>query len=694
MALASASVTVTYYLQNKAALDAAGPFSIADGAASIAAHLDELNADPNVASISFPGPPFPANGTALTLTLAQVLNDTRALSLFTSTACIAATSSAAGIEALDASQIAQFSRSNCMVTQLKVTDADVDLTAAQKSALGAYNIAIVQPYSGGSVEVMRYQATGLTASISYRGIVGQSYTDYTISYGPDGKPTTASYSDGTKEIWTYNSDGSSYTTWYGSDNKPTSASFSDGLTKIWSYNADGSYSIAYTGVSGHNYTSYAVDYGADCKPVSASYGNGMTASYTYLANGAYDVLYVGVTGEPYSDYETHYGSDGKIATAFYDNGMMATWTYNPNGTHSVEYDGVTGQAYSSYTVDYGTNGKPTSAAYDNGMTATWTYNADGTSEIDHSGVTVAAFTSYSQENGANGTPTTATYNNGMQAYWTYLPNGSHDVLYTNVTGQPYTAYEMHYGSNGTPTTAFYNNGMMATWTYNADGSYAVDYNGVTGASYSSDTINYGQDGRAESAIYNNGITSTWSYADDGARLVAYQGMSGSAGYTSHASVIDSSGQTVADAEDMNNGSGILRIFANDVTISSSRGSLDVTTAGGDTFGVNTHANETFAASQAHSEAFDFSSGFGATSISGFQIGGAGSDILEFDLSMFHGLSSTNTAAQNLADLLASGSAMQSGQNLTISDVTGDLLTLKNVTTTMLSAAANSVLRFA
>ena len=175
-------------------------------------------------------------------------------------------------------------------------------------------------------------------------------------------------------------------------------------------------------------------------------------------------------------------------------------------------------------------------------------------------MTGAAFTSYSQENGANGTPVTATYSNGMQAYWTYLSDGSHDVLYSNVTGQPYTAYEMHYGSNGRPTTAFYNNGMMATWTYNADGSYAVEYDGVTGASYTSDTINYGLDGRPESATYNNGMTSTWTYADDGARLVAYQGMSGSAGYTSHASVIDTSGQTVADAEDMNNGSGILRTY--------------------------------------------------------------------------------------------------------------------------------------
>ena len=221
---------------------------------------------------------------------------------------------------------------------------------------------------------------------------------------------------------------------------------------------------------------------------------------------------------------------------------------------------MTGQAYTSYTTNYGTNGAPTSATYSNGMTETWAYNADGTAEIDYSGVTGASFTSYSLQSGASGTPQTATYSNGEQAYWTYLSDGSHDVLYTKVTGQQYTAYEIHYGSNKSPTTAFYDNGMMATWAYNPDGSYSITSDGVTGASYTSDTINYGANGQAENAAYNNGMTSTWTYADDGARVVAYQGMSGSAGYTSHASVIDTTGQTVADAEDMNNGSGIMRIF--------------------------------------------------------------------------------------------------------------------------------------
>ncbi len=101
----------------------------------------------------------------------------------------------------------------------------------------------------------------------------------------------------------------------------------------------------------------------------------------------------------------------------------------------------------------------------------------------------------------------------------------------------------------------------------------------------------------------------------------------------------------------------------------------------------------FAVSQANSETFAFSPGFVAASISGLQIGGAGSDAIQFDVSMFNGLSSTNTSAQDFAKLLASGAAVQSGQNVAFTDSAGEALTLKNVTTSMLSAAANSLLKF-
>lgn len=146
MDLAGAPATVAY-LQNKAALNAARVISVVDAPAHIAAHLDELNSDPR----AFSGP-LSADSTRLTLTLAQALNDTHALADFTSTVCIAATSSAGGIDTLTASQIEQLSLSG--VTQLVATDHGVDLTSAQQQALGAVRLVIVQPCSGGSVEVI------------------------------------------------------------------------------------------------------------------------------------------------------------------------------------------------------------------------------------------------------------------------------------------------------------------------------------------------------------------------------------------------------------------------------------------------------------------------------------------------------------------------------------------------------------
>ena len=258
MTVAVASVTVASYLHNQSALDAAGRVSIVDGAASIAAHFDELNADPQITAIGLSG----AGGNVLTLTLAQTLNDTHALAALVGPFSIAATSSASGIEALTTSQIAQLSASS--VTQIVATDEDVNLvtmTTAQREALGAAKLAIVEPYSGGSVEVVRFQANGALASVSYRGIVGQAYTQYTVSYGSNGLPESAAYSNG--------------------------------MTASYSYLSNGDYDVLTTGVTGEPYTAYETLYGSNGKPITAFYDNGMMATWTYNANGTHSVEYDG-----------------------------------------------------------------------------------------------------------------------------------------------------------------------------------------------------------------------------------------------------------------------------------------------------------------------------------------------------------------------------------------------------------------
>jgi hypothetical protein len=459
-------VTVANYLANEATLDALGAIAVADTGANVSANFDALNADTHVTSIA----PIGVDQ-ALTLTVAQVLNDTRALSIlgpFT----ITIADTAAHLQTLSAKEIANLAADG--LTMLEATDKDVSFATTQKQALGAAGVALEQPYGGGA-EVFTYSSSGVLETAQYPGIVGRPYTSYIVDYGANGKPTSASYSNG--------------------------------MTATWTYNTDGSYDTAYAGVTGAPYTSYTVDYGANGKPTSASYSNGMTM----------------------------------------------TWTYNVDGSSDLTYAGLTG-AYTSYTIDYGANGNATSASYSNGMTATWTYNV----------------------------------------------NGSYDLVYAGVTGQPYSSSE---------------------------------------------------------TVFN----------------------------TAHVKV--------ATAEDMTNGSGAVLLYANGQTISSSAGARSITT-GTDTFNLTTHSTEAITATGMSSETFEYASGFGQSKITGLVAGGAASDVIDLNLSMFSGLSSSNTAAQNFAALLSSGSAAQSGSNVTITDSAHDVLTLVGVTTTTLGLNANSVFRFA
>ena len=305
---------------------------------------------------------------------------------------------------------------------------------------------------------------------------------------------------------------------------------------------------------------------------------------------------------PDTSYTVTYGPNGKPASASYSNGMTAAWTYNANGSYDVAYAGVIGTNYTSYTVDYGTNGEPTSASYSNGMTATWTYNANGSCDIAYVGVIGASYTAYTVDYGTNGKPTSASYSNGMTAAWTYNANGSYDIAFSGVTGAAYTSYTIDYAANGEPTSASYSNGMTETWTWNADGSYDAKSVGVTGQPYSS---------------YEN--------------------------------VFNTAHVKVATAEDMINGASQLSLYANDLTISSSSGTLVVIT-GTDAFALSAHVTETIAATELNSETFKYATGFGRSTITGLLAGGSTSDHIQMNLSMFSGLSSRNTCSARFGEL--------------------------------------------
>jgi Bacterial Ig-like domain len=178
---------------------------------------------------------------------------------------------------------------------------------------------------------------------------------------------------------------------------------------------------------------------------------------------------------------------------------------------------------------------------------------------------------------------------------------------------------------------------------------------------------------------------------DGSYDVAHFDVKGLS-YTSYEDIYNSARGQVAEALDMSSGTGTLMLDANHLLISSSARQLGVTT-GSDTFEVNSHTSESIVASGRTAETFEYGSGFGHESITGLLASGPSNDVIEFPVAMFKGLSSRNTATQNWDALVSSGAAVQSGANVSITDAAHDVLTLNNVTTSMLSHYAGSVFKF-
>ena len=189
----------------------------------------------------------------------------------------------------------------------------------------------------------------------------------------------------------------------------------------------------------------------------------------------------------------------------------------------------------------------------------------------------------------------------------------------------------------------------------------------------------------------NTPTVTTQTKADGSYDVVHSNVTGLS-YSSYEDIFNSTGAQLAEARDMIGGAGTLLLNADDLLVSSSSGSLGVTT-GSDTFKLNSHTSESIIASGRAGETFELGAGFGHESITGLLVGGASSDVIELPVTMFKGLSSTNTATQNWNALLSSGAAVQSGANVTITDPAHDVLTLNNVTTSMLSNHASEVFKF-
>jgi hypothetical protein len=147
------------------------------------------------------------------------------------------------------------------------------------------------------------------------------------------------------------------------------------------------------------------------------------------------------------------------------------------------------------------------------------------------------------------------------------------------------------------------------------------------------------DGTQSVGQVNSGADGTWSFTSSSALS--------NKTHTFTANELDSTGHVVASS-------------GNAILSSSNRDTLQ-STAGNDLFVAN-----------GHHDTFVFASNFGKDVITDFRASGHGHDVIQFSKSVF----------DSFSDVLSH--ATQSGQNVVISDHTGDSLTLKNVKMTALN----------
>ena len=220
-------------------------------------------------------------------------------------------------------------------------------------------------------------------------------------------------------------------------------------------------------------------------------------------------------------------------------------------------------------------------------------------------------------------------------------------------------------------------GLTELFSNNANVNYSVVQtsailaSGLTVAAAGSDTVteNFAN---GDYSVFENGSLITQKLVNaDGSYDLAHFNVSG-LGYSTYEDIYSASGAHVAEAQDLNDGSGALLLYGNGLAVNSGPGQLSTTT-GADTFALDPHAIEAITATGHTSEVFAYVSGFGQSSITGFAATGTGHDILQFPSTVF----SNATALLN--------NAVQIGANVQIMDASFDTLTLNNVTKTTLAA---------
>jgi hypothetical protein len=242
-----------------------------------------------------------------------------------------------------------------------------------------------------------------------------------------------------------------------------------------------------------------------------------------------------------------------------------------------------------------------------------------------------------------------------------------------------------YSAAGKPQSATYNDGMTKAWTYNADGTYQIAVGNVPEQAYTSYAMLYSAAGKPQSATYNDGMTEVWTYEADGSYTLLVGSFPNSS-VVGYENLYNPVGVLSARAVDYSNGAGALTLEGANETVTFGDGMLSIA-FNGDVFDLSAHAVETFTATSSASDTFVVDPGVtGQTpwrvTIAGVSLSGATADLFDLSAAAFGAVD----AAQAWSDLISAKHTQYSGGNAVISDVDGDTLTLKGVTSTILAAS--------
>ena len=153
-------------------------------------------------------------------------------------------------------------------------------------------------------------------------------------------------------------------------------------------------------------------------------------------------------------------------------------------------------------------------------------------------------------------------------------------------------------------------------------------------------------------------------------------------YSSFQALYTSATTDVADNLNLSATANQLDLYASNLTISRGAGTESLTSAS-IAFPLAYEPNETIEAGAVGPETFDFGANFGNETIEGFGRPRANPDTIQFAASSFWYLTPGMSQAQDLAAVLSYASSSAAGT--TITDSTGDSLTLAGVTPAMISA---------